>query len=528
MMRVRRSSQLQWLLLVLCGTSHLCAQKKTSLPAAASETDRTLKSGKAERINTDRARSNLVLILTDNHSPWTLGCYGNPDIRTPHLDQLAKEGTLFEHALANNAVCSPTRATLLTGLMPCQHGVHRFLAGGGAQTGPKAYYTLEEFDTLPQILVESGYVAGMCGKWHLGANATPQDGFSHWITKPHGGSAGFYDQEVIENGETRKEPRYLTDLWTDHAVQFIADHKDQPFFLFLPYNGPYGLAPAMREPIHNRHAGFYADRTLPSFPRTKPQPWNHNYGDWIGDLQVIRKYAAEISGIDDGVGRVMEALKEHGLDENTLVVFTSDQGCSGGHAGYWGMGDHTRPLTAFDWGMTIPLILRQPGTVPAGRRVLQMVSNYDLYPTLLTELGLADRIPQSPRSPGRDFGPLLHDQPTDWDEVHYYEFENVRAIRTPQWKYIERVHQEPNELYDLTADPDEHNNLIDNSELDRLRDKLQSRLHAFFGQYADPKWDLWKGGSSKANLTNGAMFGIDNPEQVGRPAVLKKPSIPPR
>jgi arylsulfatase A-like enzyme len=460
-----------------------------------------------------RARpTNLVLILTDNHSSWTLGCYGNPDIRTPHIDRLAAEGTLFERAFANNAVCSPTRATLLTGLMPSQHGVHRYLGAGGVQMGPRAYNTLEEFDTLPSLLVEAGYTAGLCGKWHLGGNLSPQEGFTTWVTKPHGASAGFYDQEVIENGKVRKERQYLTDLWTDRAVEFIEANRERPFFLFLAYNGPYGLGGAMREPIRNRHADFYSEQTLPSFPRQPAQPWNHNYGDWIGDLQVIRKYAAEVSGIDDGVGRVMQTLQDLQLDEQTLVVFTSDQGCAGGHAGYWGMGDHTRPLTAFDWTMTIPLIFRQPGRIPAGRRVPQMVSNYDLFPTLLTELGLAEHIPTNRPLPGRDLGPLVQGESQAREEVHYFEFENVRAIRTPQWKYIERIHESPNELYDVVAAPDEHHNLIDDPTQREQTALLASRLHDFFRRHADPQWDLWQGGKSKSGLITARLFGLANPE----------------
>lgn len=459
---------------------------------------------------------NLVLILTDNHSPWTLGCYGNPDISTPHIDRLAAQGTLFEHAFANNAVCSPTRATLLTGLMPSQHGVHRYLGAGGVQVGPHAYNTIAEFRTLPKILVEAGYVAGLSGKWHLGANLTPQEGFTEWITKPHGASAGFYDQDVIEEGKIRKEPQYLTDLWTGRGVEFIRAHRDGPFFLFLSYNGPYGLGGAMREPIRNRHVEFYADKLLPSFPRVPAQPWNFNYGDWIGDLQVIRKYAAEVSGIDDGVGRVLATLEELGLADRTLVVFTADQGCAGGHAGYWGMGDHTRPLTAFDWTMTIPLILHQPGRIPAGRRVTEQVSNYDLFPTLLNELGLGDRLPQDRPLPGRDLGPLLRDEGSDWEQVHFYEFENVRAVRTPDWKYIERIHESLNELYDLRADPDEHANLIDEPAHVATRAALKQRLDEFFARTADPQWDLWRGGKSKSGLITGKLFGLENAEQMPR------------
>ncbi len=464
----------------------------------------------------DAPRPNLVLILTDNHGPWTLGCYGNPDIRTPHIDRLAAGGTLFTRAFANNAVCSPTRATLLTGLMPSQHGVHTYLGAGGAQVGPQAYNTLEEFDTLPSILVDAGYVAGLCGKWHLGDNLHPQEGFSYWVTKPHGHSAGFYDQEVIEDGRIRKEAAHLTDFWTDHALTFIAQNRERPFFLFLAYNGPYGLGAAMRERIDERHRAEYEEHPLPSFPRTEPQPWNYNYGRWIGDRQVARKYAAEVSAIDDGVGRVTEALARFGLTENTLVVFTADQGLAGGHAGYWGMGDHTRPLTGFDWTMTVPLIFHQPGRVQAGARVERMVSNYDLLSTLLSWLGQSGRLPAAHRLPGRDFAPMLRGEVLAWEDVHFFEFENLRSVRTDRWKYIERIHQPPNELYDLAADPDEHHNLYGDPEQSETVVALRRRLHTFFDAHADAKWDLWHGGTSKADLITARFFGLKNPYRQGR------------
>src|SRR4051812_13721078 len=130
--------------------------------------------------------TNDVLILTDNQGAWTLGCYGNPDIRTPNIDRLAREGMLFERCFSSNAVCSPTRATLLTGLIPSQHGVHSYLAAGGAQVGPHAYSTIKEFRTLSEILAKAGYTCGLCGKWHLGDNLRPQEEFSYWVTMPHG------------------------------------------------------------------------------------------------------------------------------------------------------------------------------------------------------------------------------------------------------------------------------------------------------------------------------------------------------
>src|ERR1051326_3921218 len=122
---------------------------------------------------------NLLFILTDNHGAWTLGCYGNKEIRTPNIDKLAAEGILFTRAYCNNSVCSPSRATFLTGLIPSQHGVHSYIPDS-AQVGPRAYSTIQEFRTLPKILSESGYVCGLSGKWHLGDNLHPQQGFPYW------------------------------------------------------------------------------------------------------------------------------------------------------------------------------------------------------------------------------------------------------------------------------------------------------------------------------------------------------------
>lgn len=464
-------------------------------------------------------RPNVVLIMTDNHGPWTLGCYGNPEIRTPNIDRLAAEGTLFTRAFANNAVCSPTRATYLTGLMPSQHGVHRYLGAGGVQVGPNARSTIAEYRTLPEILHEAGYVCGLSGKWHLGANAEPQEGFSAWVTKPHGHSLGFYDQEVIEGGETRVEPTYLTEFWTDRGIEFIRSNRDRPFFLFLAYNGPYGLGGAMREEIRNRHRRTYADAPMDSFPRGPMHPWLHSTRDLFGRVEVMRKYSAEVSGVDDGVGRVVSELEALGLDDRTVVVFCADQGLAGGHSGFWGMGDHTRPLTAYDWTMHIPTIWRHPGRIAEGNRVDRLISNYDLMPTLLSHLGLSGRMPDDPPRPGRDYSAALRgEEMADWEDEVFYEFEDVRAIRTTRWKYIERFREGPDELFDLGDDPGERTNLIDRPELADVRRRLGRRLEAFFDRYAEPEYDLWRGGRSKSGLMNPEVFGIEgNPEREPAP-----------
>jgi len=441
---------------------------------------------------------NLVVIMTDNQGAWTLGCYGNPDIRTPHIDRMAHEGMRFTRAYSVNAVCSPCRATFLTGLIPSQHGVHCWLRGGHAQMGPQAYSTIREFRSLPKILAEAGYTCGLVGKWHLGANLHPQEGFSTWITKPHGHTTAFYDVPIIHHGRVRNEPRYTTDLWTDHAVRFIEENRDRPFFLFLPYNGPYGLGQSLLRPARNRHAAHYADKPMASFPRQPVHPWLHNNRQFVNNVKAMRRYAAECSGVDDGVGQVMAALERLGIDGRTLVVYTADQGWGGGQHGIWGMGDHTRPLHTFDETMHVPLILRHPEAIPAGRTCDLMVSDYDLLPTLLASLGLADRMPTTPPSPGRSFAQALRGDAPPWDNLVFYEFENTRAIRTADWKLTRRHPDGPNELYHLADDPGETKNLIDAPAHAATRRKLDERLAAFFARYADPQYDLWRGGRSKA------------------------------
>jgi len=451
-------------------------------------------------------RPNVVLIMTDNHGAWTLGCYGNPDIRTPNIDRLATEGIRFTEAFSSNAVCSPTRATYLTGLIPSQHGVHCYLGRNEAQMGAKAYSTIAEFRTLPQILSDNGYACGLVGKWHLGNNMHPQEGFSYWITMPHGGTSTFYDAEVIEDGKVRIEPKYLTDLWTEHAARFIGQNKDRPFFLFLSYNGPYGLGSSLNKPARNRHTQYYSDKDLGSFPRESIHPWLHNNKQFLGNVDAIRRYACELGAIDDGVGQIMHTLKEHGLDAETLVIFTADQGWAGGQNGLWGMGDHTRPLHAFDSTMRIPLIFRRPGTIGPARTSDLMVSNYDLLGTVLGHVGLTGEAPSDPKPPGRDYSPVLKGRSLKWDKTVFYEFENVRAIRTAEWKYIERFAQGPHELYDLKNDPNERFNLYGQPKQTGVQKRLRTRLYRFFDRYADPKYDLWRGGRSKTHLLSAKAF----------------------
>lgn len=445
-------------------------------------------------------KPNVVFIMTDNQGAWTLGCYGNPDIRTPHIDQLAADGMRFTQAYCVNSVCSPSRATFLTGLIPSQHGVHCYLGGErpDAQMGPDAYDTIREFASWPQIMADAGYACGLSGKWHLGDSLHPQEGFGYWFTKPRGHTSTFYNAETIWQGEVYQEPQYLTDAITEHALDFLQQHHEEPFFLYVAYNGPYGLGRHMLQTHENQHTDYYADKELSSFPREPIHPWLLNNRDIINNPVSIRGYAAALSAVDDGVGGIMQALRDYGLEDNTLVIFTADQGLCGGHHGMWGMGDHSRPIHTFEETIHIPLIFRHPGQIPASSCFEGRSCNYDFLPSVLEYLEMGESLPTQPQLPGKSYAPALNGHVVEWEGTIFHEFESVRMIRTDQWKYTWRHPQGPDELYDMSSDPGETQNLATDPTQALTIETLRSQLTAFFDRYADPKYDLWRNGTSKA------------------------------
>jgi len=199
------------------------------------------------------------------------------------------------------------------------------------------------------------------------------------------------------------------------------------------------------------------------------------------------------------VGTVLQTLGELGLDKNTLVIYTADHGLCAGHHGMWGMGDHSRPMHMFEENLHIPLIFRHPARTPAGAVCDTPVCTYDFFPSMLDYLGLQDCAVSGPALPGRSYAPALDGNRVDWpDDVTFHEYENTRAIHTRQWKYVQRVPDGPDELYDMVADLGERWNLAGDAAHADVQGKLQARLATFFDRYADPKYDLWHGGASKA------------------------------
>ena len=447
-------------------------------------------------------RYNVLLIMTDNHGAWQLGCYGNPDIYSPNIDRLAEEGMRFTRAMSVNPVCSPTRASVLTGLIPSQHGIHHWLLDGEKQVGPNARRVLEEQVTLPEILNNEGYYCGLVGKWHLGDNLHAQEGFEYWVTMVSGLTRSFYNVEIVENGQVRTEPGYITDFWTDHAIRFLQEaksrqeNKGRPFYLHLTYNGPYSLDPELlTDPARseNRYYARYADMPMKSFPREKPHPGLFKHTSELNDVNAMRASAAQISGVDDGVGRVMAELKRLRLDDNTLVVFCADQGTGGGHHGIWGMGHNTKPSVAYDKVIQIPLIMRHPKHIRAATTCEFIVNNYDIMPTVLDYVGVENPIAE--KSPGRSFTPYVRGEDQTWENVTFFEHFYTRAIRTADWKFVWRYKQR-NDLFDLNKDPGERNNLAENSAYIDVMARLKWQLDAFFEKYADERYDVVHGGDS--------------------------------
>ena len=463
-------------------------------------------------------RPNVILILSDNQSSTLLGTYGNEEVKTPNIDRLAQEGIRFNNAFAVNGVCSPTRATLLTGLIPSQTGIHVALPSDIDVPG---WSGIEEFRSLPQTLSEAGYNTGLVGKYHLGMPQTPQLGFEYWVTFPSGHTTTFYDQTVIDNGETYVVAEHLTDFWTEKAVDFLSrQSQDQPFFLYLAYNGPYNLPPTVTMEPKNRHAAYYTEHT-PAMPQEKIHPYLKNWAQggrgptslmvkegttaWtaieaLNNTTAMINAASETAMVDDGVGVILRKLKELGLDHNTIVIYTSDQGASYGHHGLFGNTSWSFPFTAHNVNMQIPLLVRHPGRIPSGIETDRIINQFDLFPTLLEYLGMGDK--SIANTPGKDFSPLLlGNDVAAWDDTAFFEFVTVRVIRTPEWKYMKRLDDdEPNTLYHLGNDPEERVNLVDDPAYADVVNELDRRLTAFFDRYGNDAYDLWQGGTAKGIL----------------------------
>ena len=432
-------------------------------------------------------KTNILFILTDDQGYWSLGSYGNRDVISPTLDKLAEEGARFENCFCVSPVCSPARASIFTGRIPSQHGVHDWLDEHHKDT----VEYLKGQDTFVKVLSENGYRCCLSGKWHLGNSAEIQQGFSEWYVHEKGGGP-YYNAPMYKDGVLIEEPKYITDATTDYGIEFLEKYaeSDEPFYLSLHYTAPH--APWGPEHHPKELLDLYKDCKFESCPREDYHPWKIREtfeGTEEERLAILRGYFGAITGVDRGVQKVIDKLEELGKLEDTLIIFTSDNGMNMGHHGIFGKGNGTSPLNMFETSVKIPMIVSHKNHIAGGKVFKGLYSHYDIMPTILEYVGIDYKSPIA--LPGKSFCEVLTGgkENEEKDVVVFDEYGPVRMIRNREWKYIHRYPFGPHELYCLAEDSDEKVNLIDDEKYQYKVREMRMRLEKWFVKYVNPEID---------------------------------------
>jgi N-acetylglucosamine-6-sulfatase len=426
---------------------------------------------------------NVVFILTDDHRYDAFG-FLHPQtwLRTPQLDTLARDGVHLKNAFVTTALCSPSRASILTGLYAHRH---KIVDNNTAIPRGTRFF--------PQLLQPAGYKTAFIGKWHMGnASDDPQPGFDKWVSFRGQGTYLPSANGLNVDGKHVPQKGYITDELTDYALDWLNTvPRDQPYFLYLSHKAVHSdFVPAQR------HKGVYANETFrppktmaESGPNAQHRPmWVQNQrNSWHGvefpyhsDLDIseyYKRYAETLLGVDESVGRVLDALKKRGQLDSTLLIYMGDNGFAFGEHGL------IDKRTAYEESMRVPMLARCPEMFPGGRAVTEMVAGLDIMPTVLDAAGVP--IPQG--LDGRSMLPLLRGgRDPQWRTQLLYEYywernypqtPTMHALRTDRYKYIHYYGiWDTDELYDMQEDPLETDNLIFNPERkDTIRD-LNQRL----------------------------------------------------
>jgi len=472
----------------------------------------------------DVPRPNILFIMSDDHAAQAISAYGSRINQTPNIDRLAAEGVRFDHCFATNAICAPSRASILTGTYSHVHGV---IDNDGVFDGAQT--------TFPKLLREAGYETALFGKWHLKSAPT---GFDHYDILP--GQGHYYNPDFIRNGERRREQGYVTDLTTDLALDWL-DHRqtDKPFCVMLHHKAPhrnwmpaprhYGLYEDVDIPVPETFDDDYATRSdaardqamsiekdlMPGYDlkadaadardgqwwasnynRMTPSQkkvWDAAYGPRNREARranlsgqalkqwkyqrYIKDYLRCIAAVDENVGRVLDHLDATGQAENTVVVYTSDQGFFLGEHGWFDK------RFMYEESLRMPCIVRYPQEISPGRVENGLAANVDFAPTFLDYAG----VHRPERVQGRSLRPLLKGKtPYDWRQAvyyHYFEYPGAHSVkrhyglRTARYKLIHFYHDiDAYELYDLKNDPQELNNLAGVPAFAGLFKKLKREL----------------------------------------------------
>jgi arylsulfatase A-like enzyme len=452
-------------------------------------------------------RPNILLIMADDHAAHAISAYGSRINQTPQIDRIARGGMRFRNCFVTNSICTPSRAAILTGQYAHINGVPVFNHLDGNRP------------TLAKYLQAAGYHTGIVGKWHLGSDPT---GFDHWNILP--GQGVYHDPVFLAMGRRQKHTGYCTDLITDFALAFLRERpKDRPFFLMYHHKAPHRPwqpdeahraqwegVPVPEPPTFDddystrsdaaREATMRIDRDLKPTDTKLPPPeglsapevkrWKYR--------RYMQDYLACVASMDDGIGRVLDYLDGNGLADNTIVIYTSDQGFFLGDHGWFDK------RFMYEESLRMPLLIRWPGRIAPGTVSDAMVLNVDFAPTLLDAAGLT--VPADMQ--GRSALPvLLGKMPEDWRTSMYYRYYHYPqdhrvqphyGVRTGRHKliYFHKIDQW--ELYDLQVDPHELRNVYADpaqagtvkalkAELYRLKEELKDE-----DQFADelPKDDV--------------------------------------
>lgn len=443
-------------------------------------------------------RPNVVFVLTDDQRADAMSCAGHPYLKTPNIDRLAEEGIRFPNHFCTTSLCSPSRASILGGLYAHSHGVVNNFTDY-----PR------DLPTFPRQLQSEGYATAYIGKWHMGEeDDSMRPGFDHFIT--HRGQGKYFDTEFrANNGERAIVKGYYTNVVTDMAIEWMTsreeENDDQPFLLMLGHKAPHSFYfpeekyehafDAFRFPYPE--SAFQLD-DKPTWITQRLRTWHGIYGplfDWRKDFPdtsaeamldfeaMVRAYLGTILSVDDSVGRLYDYLQQTGELDNTLFIFTSDNGLLEGEHGM------VDKRTAHEASLRIPLVVRYPKlTEPSSPKVIESQTlTLDFAASILD---ICDAQPL-PRTQGRSWKDLVQQGDSDWRTGWYYEYNyevqfpytpNVRALRTDQWKYIRYPHGDGSpdrhmgELYDLTQDPGERVNLIDDPSHAEIVSRLRAEL----------------------------------------------------
>ncbi len=432
---------------------------------------------------------NIVFIYTDDQGAWTVGD-GHPNLKTPNIDRIGREGVRLTQCFATTPVCSPARASVMSSRYGTELGITDWI---NPNTEPEIGMD-PSIVLWPRLLADAGYDTALFGKWHLGTQDRfhpTRFGFKTFMGFRDGGNKPQNPRLEVDGKEQQVEG-FLTDILTDHAVKYIRAHRDRPFAMCLHHRSPHSPYVPVPDDVWQRFSTL--DPVMPVYP----------------DLDVermqrpMREYLASVADLDRTVGRVLAALEETGLAENTVLIYTSDQGYNVGQHGVWHKGNATWVTRAkkdlkggvpesqrsniFDTSLRVPAVIRWPHAIKPGTTIEHTVNGLDWYPTFCALAGA--KLPAGRVVRGRDFSPLLRGEQVDWnDELyaeysqHHYTKADLRMWRTPRWKLVrDFLNAGRDELYDLAADPEEARNLIASTDAptrsayDELNGKLLAKM----------------------------------------------------